>query len=475
MISNSPVNPNPLPKPDGSQQQIAGAKSYSETPSAPVVSAHPGTDTEPGQVLNPTSTGTSQAIERTPDKRGGRRTKGGWAHNGFEKTAVQYLYRRNGKRGVVYYGRIRRGDQLYMQRLGTDFEEAKRALRTWVGDAERQASETETSPDAVRLTTWGDFKTKFVRSLQLDITMAPKSISYQQESVARIIKIWKETFKDDLESQKVSQFTQEQWQLWANTACAYHITTYNNMRGTLFRIFQLAIDARRITANPARLVKRLGKRLLQARGSKPDGSGNSRTTQENDPAFPDDAGERWYPEPRQLRAITAKMRSYKFGRTQRAADFTELLAYTGCRLSEGRRLRWQDIDWQQHTLRINGAKGRMTSADSSIRYIPIFPALEHLLKRLEKQRPDKLPTSTIALVRESRGTMQRACVELGMPRKLDHHDLRHYFASRAVNSGGPIPIVADWLGHKDGGALLLRVYRHRNQKLSHKWAKGLAL
>jgi integrase len=431
--------------------------------------SHPTWTSGPGDLVAAFSISEGSGIKRR------KPAKKGWAHNGFEKTAVQYLYRRNGKRGVVYYGRIRRGDRLYMERLGPDFEEAKRALRTWVGGAETKAAEAEAKPEGTKLVTWGDFKAKFLRRLELDITMAPKSISYQQESAARIVRVWKETFKDDLESQKVRLFTQEQWQVWANSACAYHIATYNNMRGTLFRIFQLALDAGAITANPACLVKRLGKRMLRVTAQIADEAGQPGAREETDPAFPSDVGERWYPEPKQLRAITAKMRSYKFGRTQRAADFTELLAYTGCRLSEGRRLRWQDVDWRQHTLRINGAKGRMTSMESSIRYVPIFPALEQFLKRLERQRPDKLPTSPIALVRESRGTMQRACLELGMPRKLDHHDLRHYFASRAVNSGRPIPIVADWLGHKDGGALLLRVYRHRNQQLSQKWAKGLAL
>ena len=42
-------------------------------------------------------------------------------------------------------------------------------------------------------------------------------------------------------------------------------------------------------------------------------------------------------------------------------------------------------------------------------------------------------------------------------RKPDHHDLRHWFATRAVACGVPVPVMADWLGLKDGGTLLLRI------------------
>ena len=42
-------------------------------------------------------------------------------------------------------------------------------------------------------------------------------------------------------------------------------------------------------------------------------------------------------------------------------------------------------------------------------------------RRLAKAKP--APGDKIAKVSECRCTMQRACRELGMPRKLDHHDL----------------------------------------------------
>jgi integrase len=53
----------------------------------------------------------------------------------------------------------------------------------------------------------------------------------------------------------------------------------------------------------------------------------------------------------------------------------------------------------------------------------------------------------------------RAAKIVGMAR-ITHHDLRHLFATRCIESGVDIPMVSRWLGHKDGGALAMKVYGH---------------
>jgi integrase len=40
--------------------------------------------------------------------------------------------------------------------------------------------------------------------------------------------------------------------------------------------------------------------------------------------------------------------------------------------------------------------------------------------------------------------------------RITHHDLRHLFATRCIESGVDIPTVFRWLGHKDGGALAMK-------------------
>jgi Fic family protein len=55
--------------------------------------------------------------------------------------------------------------------------------------------------------------------------------------------------------------------------------------------------------------------------------------------------------------------------------------------------------------------------------------------------------------------MDCATKKLGMKR-ITHHDLRHFFATRCIENGVDIPTVSRWLGHKDGGALAMKTYGH---------------
>jgi integrase len=47
----------------------------------------------------------------------------------------------------------------------------------------------------------------------------------------------------------------------------------------------------------------------------------------------------------------------------------------------------------------------------------------------------------------------------------------HLFATRHIEAGADIPTVSRWLGHKDGGALAMRVYGHLRDEHSQKMAK----
>src|SRR5258707_7753082 len=54
---------------------------------------------------------------------------------------------------------------------------------------------------------------------------------------------------------------------------------------------------------------------------------------------------------------------------------------------------------------------------------------------------------------------------------ITHHDLRHLFATRCIESGVDIPTVSRWLGHKDGGALAMKTYGHLRDEHSVSTAK----
>ena len=55
--------------------------------------------------------------------------------------------------------------------------------------------------------------------------------------------------------------------------------------------------------------------------------------------------------------------------------------------------------------------------------------------------------------------------------RITHHDLRHLFATRCIESGVDIPTVSRWLGHKDGGALAMKVYGHLHDQHSVEMAQ----
>ncbi len=78
-------------------------------------------------------------------------------------------------------------------------------------------------------------------------------------------------------------------------------------------------------------------------------------------------------------------------------------------------------------------------------------------------RPNEPKDEKVFLVRECQKSMDRAAALVGMAR-ITHHDLRHFFATIAIESGVDIPTVSRWLGHKDGGALAMKTYGHlRNE------------
>ncbi len=49
--------------------------------------------------------------------------------------------------------------------------------------------------------------------------------------------------------------------------------------------------------------------------------------------------------------------------------------------------------------------------------------------------------------------------------------MRHLFATRCIESGVPIPTVAKWLGHNDGGVLAMQTYGHLRDKHSADMAQ----
>jgi integrase len=65
----------------------------------------------------------------------------------------------------------------------------------------------------------------------------------------------------------------------------------------------------------------------------------------------------------------------------------------------------------------------------------------------------------VLAVCDAQKALTKACTAVGAKR-LTHHELRHLFATRCIKSDVDIPIVARWLGHKEGSVLALKTYGH---------------
>jgi integrase len=84
---------------------------------------------------------------------------------------------------------------------------------------------------------------------------------------------------------------------------------------------------------------------------------------------------------------------------------------------------------------------------------------------MRAERADDSLDAKVFAVREAQKALDRACEKVGADR-ITHHDLRHLFATRCIESGVDIPTVSRWLGHKDGGALAMKTYGHLRREHS---------
>jgi len=138
------------------------------------------------------------------------------------------------------------------------------------------------------------------------------------------------------------------------------------------------------------------------------------------------------------------------------------LAFTGCRKGEAGQIEWRDVDFEAGEIVVRGDAETGTK-NWEVRRVPMIPYARALFERMRAERAEEPLDSKVFLVRESQKSLDRACKKVGADR-ITHHSLRHLFATRCIESGVDIPTVSRWLGHRDGGALAMRVYGHlRNE------------
>jgi integrase len=125
------------------------------------------------------------------------------------------------------------------------------------------------------------------------------------------------------------------------------------------------------------------------------------------------------------------------------------LALSGMRIEEASLLEWAHV-----------AEDRL-NVPSSItkngrpRAIPFIEGMPDVLAKLREVATN----GRVLPQKRCYRTLRYACRLSGLPR-LGHHSFRHLFATRCIESGVDVPTVARWMGHRDGGALLMKTYAH---------------
>jgi len=149
------------------------------------------------------------------------------------------------------------------------------------------------------------------------------------------------------------------------------------------------------------------------------------------------------------------------GRPQSHAGLViRFLAHTGLRINEARQLKWQDV--HEDFILVPGA----ITKTGRPRAIPFVNGIREILDELQGVAGVEelvLPQA------ECKRSLNTSCARAGVPH-LSHHDFRHLFATRCIQSAVDLPTAALWLGHRDGGALLAKIYFHLVDEHSRRMA-----
>ncbi len=301
----------------------------------------------------------------------------------------------------------------------------------------------------------GALATLYKQRIEDRVDIKPKTTRRLREEVDAIVKTW-----PGFQDLAPRQMTREAVTEWRNRMSregtghkspgAKAVSVKNN--GSSASLINKCIDALRRMLDIAVERGQLGGNPLYPRGIK----------LKNTPRKPN------LPEAAKLAEIFVEIEGGGGRLSRDAADFCRFLAYTGCRLSEAQGVTWADVDFKRGILRVRGSK-----TEAANREVPLIPAAKALLERLDTARHKAAtlavdgvagiePHGKVLHVGEAGKSLARACQKLGVE-LLTHHDLRDAFATAAIEAGVDIPTVAAWLGHADGGALLMRVYAHHRR------------
>jgi integrase len=336
----------------------------------------------------------------------------------------------------TYYARLRVKGKLIRRSLKTDVLSVAKLRLSDFEKHERQVAESRDSVSAGKLT-MADAIEIHKQRLAGNGSLKPRTKDYHVQRITALLKSWPE-----LERKEVRSITKTDCLNWAaKFGAGRSATAFNHTISILRNLFEIGIEMGSRYDNPARFIKRLRERP-------------KRLT---------------LPESGKFADFVAAVENGGGGVSKHCADLVRFLAFGGFRKTEAASITWADCDFDKGEIIVRGDPVTGTKNWTS-RRVPMIPDMRKLLERLKTENPDALPSHPVMRVRECQKAMNRAAKAVGMVR-ITHHDLRHLFATLCIESGVDIPTVSRWLGHKDGGALAMKVYGHLRDQHSVNMAQ----
>jgi len=287
---------------------------------------------------------------------------------------------------------------------------------------------------------FGDALATYQQKLRNDPNIKPKTKEYYEFRIKALLESW-----PDLKGKDVSKISRSECESWSITnAKATSSSSHNHTVSILRHVFQIAIEAGARYDNPALAAKRVKEHTEK---------------------------QIILPESSQFDKLVEEIRNSGSGFAKPSADLVQFLAYGGFRKTEANHITWADCDFTRGKIIVRGSpetglKGRQVGES---RVVPMIPEMRQLLEKIKGDQ-SPAPDSSVMRVFECKKSITTACRKLGIAR-FTHHDLRHLFATRCIESGVDIPTVSRWLGHKDGGALAMKVYGHLRDQHSTNMAQ----
>ena len=346
----------------------------------------------------------------------------------WERTRLQNLIRH--KSGGYYARAFAGGKEVWKSLKTSHFSVAQAKLAEFLKEHRKRVSNSNGEVSAKM--TFGEATAIHLRNLDDNVSIKPRTRHYWRQRLAALVKSW-----PGLNEIEIRKITPTDCKTWANTYSKIASpTNYNNTVALLRHVLNVAIDAGVIYSNPAAALKRATVR----------------------------AKEIALPSTEKFNALVEEMRAGHSRYSRNCADFALGLAVTGMRKGEANALEWRDVEFEAGEVVVRGDAETGTK-NWELRRVPLIPDARALFQRMRSERVDERLDAKVFAVRECQKALDRACKKVGTDR-ITHHDLRHLFATRAIECNIDIPTVSRWLGHRDGGALAMKVYGHLRREHS---------